>query len=75
MQYVFDVAGLLPYEKWEKLEARAEIISQKQDCGVYFVLVNDYTEYGNGSVFEVTYQLYHSNQSVWAARGMESSCS
>ena len=73
MQYVFDVAGLLPYEKWEKLEARAEIISQKQDCGVYFVLVNDYTEYGNGSVFEVTYQLYHS--SVWAARGMESSCS
>ena len=28
-----------PYEKWEKLEARAETISQKQDCGVYFALV------------------------------------
>ena len=62
MQYVFDVADLLPYEKWEKLEARAEAISQKQDCGVYFALVDDYTEYGNGSVFEVTYQLYHNNQ-------------
>ena len=62
MQYVFDVADLLPYEKWEKLEARAEAISQKQDCGVYFALVDDYTEYGNGSVFEVTYQLYHGSE-------------
>ena len=57
MQYVFDVADLLPYEKWEKLEARAEAISQKQDCGVYFALVDDYTEFGNGSIYEVTYQL------------------
>ena len=62
MQYVFDVADLLPYEKWENLEARAEAISQKQDCGVYFALVDDYTEYGNGSVFEVTYQLYHGSE-------------
>lgn len=62
MQYVFDVADLLPYEKWEKLEARAEAISQKQDCGVYFALVDDYTKYGNGSVFEVTYQLYHGSE-------------
>ena len=62
MQYVFDAADLLPYEKWEKLEARAEAISQKQDCGVYFALVDDYTEYGNGSVFEVTYQLYHGSE-------------
>ena len=62
MQYVFDVADLLPYEKWKKLEDQAESISQKQDCGVYFALVNDYKKYGNGSVYEVTYQLYHSNQ-------------
>ena len=62
MQYVFDAADLLPYEKWEKLEARAEAISQKQDCGVYFALVDDYTEFGNGSIYEVTYQLYHGSE-------------
>lgn len=62
MQYVFDVADLLPYEKWENLEARAEAISQKQDCGVYFALVDDYTEFGNGSIYEVTYQLYHGSE-------------
>ena len=39
-----------------------KLFPKKQDCGVYFALVDDYTEYGNGSVFEVTYQLYHGSE-------------
>lgn len=62
VNHVFDESGLLTWGEWEELEKRAETISQEQGCGVYFVLVDDYTEYGDGSVYEVTYQLYHDNQ-------------
>ena len=59
MQYVFDISNLLSYEEWEELETRAADISNRQHCGVYFALVDDYTDYGDGDVYEVTYQLYH----------------
>ena len=62
MQYVFDISDLLAYEEWEELEFRAAEISSRQHCGVYFALVDDYTEYGEGDVFEVTYQLYHNSE-------------
>ena len=60
--YVFDTCELLSYEEWQYLEARAADISKRQHCGVYFVIVNDFTDYGDGSVFQVTYQLYHDNE-------------
>lgn len=62
MQYVFDISDLLTYEEWEDLEARAADISNRQHCGVYFALVDDFTDYGDGSVYEVTYQLYHGSE-------------
>lgn len=62
MQYVFDISDLLTYEEWEELETRAADISSRQHCGVYFALVDDYTNYGDGSVYEVTYQLYHGSE-------------
>lgn len=62
MEYVFDISNLLPYEEWEELEARAADISNRQHCGVYFALVDDFTDYGDGSVYEVTYQLYHGSE-------------
>lgn len=62
MEYVFDVSDLLSYEEWDELESRAAAISEHQHCGVYFALVDDYRDYGDGDVYEVTYQLYHSNQ-------------
>lgn len=62
MQYVFDISDLLTYEEWEELEARAADISNRQHCGVYFALVDDFTDYGDGSVYEVTYQLYHGSE-------------
>lgn len=62
MQYVFDISDLLTYEEWEELETRAADISNRQHCGVYFALVDDFTDYGDGSVYEVTYQLYHGSE-------------
>ena len=62
MQYVFDISNLLTYEEWEELETQAADISNRQHCGVYFALVDDYTDYGDGGVYEVTYQLYHGSQ-------------
>ena len=61
MQYVYDVSGLLTYEQWQELEHRAQTISQRHHCGVYFAIVDDYTAYGDGSVYETTYQLYHNS--------------
>ena len=62
MEYVFDISNLLTYEEWEELEARAADISNRQHCGVYFALVDDFTDYGDGGVYEVTYQLYHGSE-------------
>ena len=62
VEYIFDISEVLSYEQWDELESRAADISKRQHCGVYFALVNDYTEYGNGDVYNVTYQLYHSSQ-------------
>ena len=61
MQYVFDISDLLTYEEWEELESRAADISNRQQCSVYFALVDDYTDYGDGGVYEVTYRLYHNS--------------
>ena len=57
--YVTDAAELLTYEEWETLETLCGSISDRFGCGVYIVTVDDYTEYGTGDVFEVTYGIYH----------------
>lgn len=56
---VVDVADLLTYEEWERLEATAEQLTQRYGCGVYIVTVDDYEEYGSGSVYDVTTQIYN----------------
>lgn len=60
MDYVIDLADLLTYEEWEALEDRAEAISEENGCGVYIVTVEDYTEYGTGSAYDVTTQIFNS---------------
>ena len=62
MQYVFDISDLLSYEEWEELETRAETLTQRHHCGIYFVLLDDYTVYGAGDIYETTSQLYHNSQ-------------
>ena len=62
MQYVFDISNLLTYEEWEELESRAADMSYRHHCGVYFALVDDYTEYGADGIYEVTCQLYQNSE-------------
>lgn len=62
MQYVFDESDLLSYKEWEELESRSKTLSQRHHCGIYFALVDDYTEYGDGDVFNVTQQIYKNQQ-------------
>lgn len=60
MHYVIDLADLLTYEEWEALEDRAEAISEKNGCGIYIATVEDYTEFGSGSAYDVTALIYNS---------------
>ena len=57
--YVTDAADLLSYEEWQELETLCGSISDRFDCGVYIITVDDFTEYGTGDVFVVTYGIYH----------------
>lgn len=60
--YVFDDIDCFSYEEWSELENRAKTISQIHQCGIYFAIVDDYTEYGDGSVYDVTTEIYHDMQ-------------
>ncbi len=63
MRYVFDLSDLLSYEEWRELEDRAADISQRHSCGVYFLMVDDYTEAaGTDDVYEAAYHTYHNNE-------------
>lgn len=68
VQYVFDTVNLLSNEEWETLEALAQDISQRQKCGVYFAIVDDFNDYGDGSVYDVTTQIYHNNEFGYGSR-------
>lgn len=58
MNYVRDIADILSYDEWSELEQRAAKISQKFDCGVYVVTVDDYKDCGTGSIDDVKAQIY-----------------
>ena len=62
MNYIFDISDLIPFDQWQELEQRAGDISQRYNCGVYAVLVDDYEDYGSGDVYDVTTQIYHSGE-------------
>ena len=55
---VYDTAGILADWQAEKLDDYARDISREQDCAVYFVTVEDFTDYGTGSVFQVSRQIF-----------------
>ena len=63
MRYIFDLAGCLSSDSRTKLEARAEEISTRHNCGVYVAFVDDYKVYSQGGdVYEGTYRFYHDKQ-------------
>ena len=57
--YVTDAAGLLTDAEWTKLETMCGSISEQYNCGVYIITVEDFADYGDGDVYEVTYGIYH----------------
>ena len=62
MRYVIDTCNLLTIDQWSTLEERAANISERYGCGVYIFTVDDYRNYGNGDVYDVTTQIYHSDR-------------
>ena len=61
MRYVIDTCNLLTFNQWTALEKQAANISDQYGCGVYIFTVDNYRNYGNGDVYDVTTQIYHSN--------------
>lgn len=59
LYYVTDEADILTDEEDMELETLLQGISEEHNIGVYLVAVDDYTDWGDGSVYEVTYGLYH----------------
>ncbi len=47
--YVSDVAGLLSVDQWQNLENEAQQVSEKYQCGVYLVVLDDYRNYRSGN--------------------------
>ena len=45
LNFVTDEAGILSDQEWRSLETRAEEISLKYQCGVYIIVVDDFTDY------------------------------
>lgn len=63
MKYIFDLSDQLTAEEWQEAEARAADISQRHNCGVYVVFVDNFKKYGDGDdVYKTTYELYHANE-------------
>lgn len=59
LNFVTDEAGLLTNNEWAALEGRAEEISQRQRCGVYIILLDDFTRYTyDSSVDEAAKSFY-----------------
>lgn len=57
--YVTDKANLLTPEQIQSLEQISQDAAAKYGVDVYVITVEDYSDYGSGDVFEVSYQLYH----------------
>ena len=55
---VYDDAGLLTDEEYWTLEDYARDISERQQCAVYFVAVDDFRNYGDGDIFNVARQFF-----------------
>ena len=48
--YVNDAVGLLSPDEQQELETTAAQLAERYGCGVYVIIVDDYTDYTNGSI-------------------------
>ena len=59
LNFVTDEAGILSDQEWSELEARAEEISLKYKCGVYIIVLDDFTDYVyDDTVYEAAKTFY-----------------
>lgn len=58
--YVSDAAGLLSADELGALDDNAREISEYYNCGVYIVVVDDYTDYVRGSISDFSEAVYKS---------------
>lgn len=59
-EYLVDSYGLLTEAEQAALESYAKEASQKHDCGVYVMVVDDYSQLnGNTDIFKANYTYYH----------------
>ena len=63
--YICDTALLLSDSEWMSLEEQAAQISTLYQCAVYFITVDDYTYYGDGSIYEVAKTIYQTYDLGW----------
>ena len=56
--FVWDEAGLLSDSEYEELSELCERLTEEHDFGVYIMTVNDFSDYGEGDVYDVSTQLF-----------------
>ena len=60
IDYVSDYAGILSSNEQKDLRDRAAAISAQYDFGVFVVVVEDHTQYVNGSIEDFAEEIFHS---------------
>lgn len=63
--YVCDTVPLLTDSQWLSLYELAREISEQYQCAVYFITVDDYTDYGSGSIYNVAKGIYRDYDLGW----------
>jgi len=58
--FVTDTAGILSAEDAAALNEQAKTVSEFYGCGVYIIVVEDYTDYVNGSITDFSEAIYDS---------------
>ena len=56
--YVSDTVGLLSLDEQQELETTAAQLAERYGCGVYVIIVDDYTDYTNGSIQDFSEAMY-----------------
>ena len=56
--YVNDAVGLLSLDEQQELETTAAQLAERYGCGVYVIIVDDYTDYTNGSTRDFAKETY-----------------
>lgn len=61
-EYLTDSYGLLTEAEQTAIESMAKQASEKHDCGIYVMLVDDFTQLnGNTDIYKANYTYYHDN--------------